>query len=155
MKNPIRSVINRFRSGLTPTERERVIEAIAAAEGGNRGEVRVHIEPECPADQPLDRAEQLFGELGMHETDDATGVLLYIADIDRKCAVWAGEGIFESRDDDFWRHVVDEISNGYQRGECVDGIVAALEEVGEVLREQVPGDDKAGNELPDEVSIGE
>lgn len=152
MKNPIKTFVNRMRSGLKPSDRERVVQAIGAAEEGNRGEVRVHIEPECPEDEALDRARQIFGELGMHETEEQTGVLLYIADIDHKCAVFAGEGVFESRDPEFWHRVVDEVANGYERGAPVEGIVEALEEVGEVLREQVPGEDEAGNELPNEVS---
>jgi uncharacterized membrane protein len=155
MKNPIKSILDKMRSGLEPAERERVIKAIGRAEQDNRGEVRVHIEPACAADEPLDRAEELFGELGMHQTEDGTGVLLYIADVDRKCAVYAGEGIFECRNDAFWHHVVDEIVSGYKRGAPVEGIVAALDEIGEVLREQVPGRDVDGNELPDEVSTSE
>jgi uncharacterized membrane protein len=155
MKNPFKTLANRLRSGLKRSERGRVVEAIGRAEGGNRGEVRVHIEPECPADEPLDRAREVFGELGMHETDEQTGVLLYIADVDHKCAVFAGEGIFETRDPEFWHRVVDEVANGYKRGAPVEGIVHALEEVGAVLREQVPGEDAAGNELPDEVSVGQ
>lgn len=154
MKNPIKTLVNRMRSGLKPADRERVVEAIADAEEGNCGEVRVHIEPECPADDPLDRAREVFAELEMHDTEDRTGVLVYIADVDHRCAVFAGKGVFESRDHDFWQRVIDEVANGYQRGAPVDGIVAALAEVGEVLREQVPGDDEAGNELPDKVSTG-
>jgi uncharacterized membrane protein len=32
------------------------------------------------------------------------------------------------------------------------GLCAALEQIGEVLREHVPGEDVAGNELPDAVT---
>lgn len=154
MKNPIKTLVNRMKSGLASGDRDRVVEAIGQAEEGNLGEVRVHIEPECPAEEPLDRARELFAELGMRDTEERTGVLLYIADVDHKCAVFAGKGVYESRDQDFWSHVIDEVAEGYRRGAPVEGIVEALEEIGDVLREQVPGEDVAGNELPDEVSTG-
>src|SRR5262245_20618735 len=54
-----------------------IVEEIRRAEQGSRGEVRVHLERRCKAAEPMDRAKEIFGQLGMHETNGATGVLLY------------------------------------------------------------------------------
>ena len=155
MRNPIKAFVHSLKSGLRSSDEEKLVEAIDRAEEGNRGEVMVHVEAECPTEEPLARAEELFGELGMHETEDRTGVLLYVADMDRKCAVYADEGIFESCGQDFWDHVVDEVAEGYREKKPIAGLVQAVDEIGDVLREQVPGEDTEGDELPDEVSVGD
>lgn len=125
--------------------------AIAEAESGNRGEVRVHIEEFCAGD-PLERAGEIFAELDMNETTEDTGVLLYVATVDRACAVFAGSGIHGARDPEFWQEVADAVAGGYRRGDPLAGIEMALLEVGQVLRERVPGEDSAGDELPNAVT---
>jgi uncharacterized membrane protein len=139
------------RRRLRGEDERRVVTALAGAERGNRGEVRVHLEGRCPGGEPLARATALFAELGMRATADDTGVLLYVAERDRKAAVYAGAGIHGAGDADFWQTVVDRVTQGYRDGDRAGGLAAALALVGDLLREAVPGD-RAGNELPDQVS---
>ena len=130
----------------------RLIAAIAEAERGNRGEVRIHLEKTCPEDDTLVRAEQVFGKLGMHETKDDTGVLLYIAREDHKVAVYAGKGIHGAAETGFWQDVCSTVAAGFKAGEGVGGMEKAMAKVGELLREHAPGDDAAGDELPNAVT---
>lgn len=134
----------------TAAERDTLIEAIRGAERGNRGEVRLHVEARCKGDA-LVRAEQLFSEL-CQETRGETGVLLYVAPSSRKVAVWAGEGIHGAAAPTFWRSVTDAVAAGFATGDRVGGLARALDEIGVLLRAHVPGDDTAGNELPDQVT---
>lgn len=136
----------------TPEETEHLVGAIRSAEAGNKGEVRVHVEKKLRAGDPLDRAEALYHELGMADTEEDTGVLLYLALDDHKAAVWAGKGIHDAPGEGFWQHVIEEVAEGYRRGDGLRGITRALSEIGDVLREYVPGEDSAGNELPDAVT---
>ena len=129
-----------------------LVEAISAAERGNRGEVRVHVEARCPEQDALDRARELFHQLGMDRTRDDTGVLLYVAFEDRRAAVFAGSGIHGAAAKGFWQEVVDEIADGFRGGEPLDGFRAALEAIGSLLRQHASGDDAAGNELPNQVT---
>ena len=129
-----------------------LVRAITDAELGNRGEVRVHVEPRCPHPDPIDRAAELFEELGMRETAADTGVLLYVATATRDCAVFAGAGIHGASDDDFWQGVADGLARGFARRDPVAGFEMALLQIGELLREAAPGDDLAGDELPNRVS---
>ncbi len=128
------------------------MQAIARAEVGHRGEIRVHLEARYPGDGPLSRAEALFGELGMHRTRDDTGVLLYVAERDRKAAVFAGAGVYGARQPGFWREVTATVAAGYAAGDRIGGLVRAIAMIGEVLREAAPGQDEAGDELPNEVT---
>lgn len=127
--------------------------AIRAAEKGNRGEVRVHLERRLPSGaDALGRARALLGQLGMHKTRDGTGVLLYVALQSRKVAVFAGPGVHRAGETGFWKEVVQRVSAEAAKGRLVEGIIAALEEVGRLLRAAAPGEDSAGNELPDAVT---
>lgn len=137
---------------LGESEEKAVVQAITAAEQGNRGEVKVHLEARCRAQQPMERAADLFGELGMQETRDGTGVLLYVAVEDRKAAVYAGPGIHGAAEAGFWQGVVDAVAEGFKAGSPEKGLVDALGRIGDLLRATVPGEDDAGNELADEVS---
>lgn len=131
-----------------------LMRAIAAAEAGNRGEVRLHVEPHCPREDALTRAAEIFRELGMEDTAADTGVLLYVATEDRECAVFAGEGIHGKEEPAFWQGVADAVANGYRRNDPVPGFEMALLRIGALLRQVVPGDDTEGNELTDAVSMG-
>ena len=139
---------------LMATERSALQDAIAAAERGNRGEIRVHIESRYPGDGPLGRAEALYQELGMAKTRDDTGVLLYVAERDHKAAVFAGTGVYGARKPELWKEIAAAVAQGYAFGDRVSGLVRALTMIGDILRETAPGDDLAGDELPNKVTTG-
>lgn len=130
----------------------RLVEAIRAAERGSRGEVRLHLERRCRAAEPLDRARALFGELGMHETADGTGVLLYVALSPRVACVFAGQGVHGAAEAGFWDEVVDRVGRGFAEGRAAEGLIESIARIGDLLRRVVPGEDARGNELPDSVS---
>lgn len=135
----------------TREQAEALVAAIGDAERGNCGEVRVHLEESCPG-EPLDRAREIFAGLKMHQTRDDTGVLLYVATRDRKTAVFAGAGIHGQAEPDFWQEVAEAVADGFRRDAPAEGLLTALQRVGEILREHAPGDDEAGNELPNQVT---
>ena len=138
---------------LNKTQEQEVVAAIGRAEQGNLGEVRVHLENKCQHKEgPLKRAQELFYDLGMCQTEDATGVLLYVAIKDRVTSVYAGPGIHTCCPEAFWQTVTDQVAEGFKEGSPARGLVEALEQVGELLREHVPGE-KEANELPDEVTM--
>jgi uncharacterized membrane protein len=144
---------NILRRRILNSEEERaVVQAIGDAEKGNRGEVRVHLEARCPVDDPLARAGELFKELGMQRTAEGTGVLLYVAERDRRAAVYAGPGIHGAAEKNFWQDVVNAVAEGFSGREPARGIIRALGMIGSLLRDTVPGEDVSGNELPDEVT---
>jgi len=54
----------------------------------------------------------------------------------------------------FRESVVEAVAEGSKRGEPVSGLEVAVERIGGLLRTVIPGEDVAGNELPDRVSQG-
>ena len=136
------------RIALSVGDRTRIAEAIKKAEHGHRGEIVVHVEPSCLGD-PLKRAAKLFAKLGVDRTADGTGVLLYVAATPARAAIWAGRGISEGDRIATWKRVFEAI--GASHDDPATGILRAIEELGAVLREHVPGPDVHGDELANEV----
>ena len=136
---------------LSNADEQLLVDAIKDAERGNRGEVCVHIEAHCKG-EALERAAEVFHQLGMAETSESTGVLLYIASKSRKAAVFAGAGIHPAAEESFWADVVDGVTSGFAKRSPIQGLLSAVEMIGALLRDSVPGEDKSGNELPDRVS---
>lgn len=136
---------------LSAEDEARVVAAIADAERGNSGEVRVHLVRAGQAEPLLD-ARRWFFELGMQHTAADTGVLLYVAVGDRTAAIFAGGALHSTVPPSRWQAVIDAVTAGYGAGRPGDGLCDGLNRVGGILREVLPGDDAAGNELPDVVT---
>ncbi|MGV3622786.1 MAG: TPM domain-containing protein, partial [Archangium sp.] len=81
-------------------------------------------------------------------------VLLYVATASRMCAVYCGGGIVAKPPVDFWKSVTDEVAKGFAKGAPAEGLVGGLKRIGDMLRQHVPGDDTAGDELPNTISVG-
>ncbi|MEX1366029.1 MAG: TPM domain-containing protein [Nannocystaceae bacterium] len=136
---------------LQRAERLALQAAIADAERGHRGEIQVHLEPRYPGDGARSRAAELFELHGLDETRDGTGVLVYVAELDRRVAVFAGPGVFGARTPAQWTDVCARIAAGYRDGDRLRGLTDGLRVLAEVLREAAPGEDDAGDELANEV----
>ena len=133
--------------------RERVREAIGAAERRTSGELRVHLEDHIEEDV-LDHAAYVFEELGMHRTRERNGVLVYVAVADRRVAVLGDAGINEKVPEGFWTDVVGLLKLHFAAGRHAEGLVEAVHQIGEKLSSYFPLRKDDTDELSNEVSIG-
>lgn len=136
---------------LTEAQERRIISAIKEAENKTSGEIRVHIEHNCSGDA-LERAADLFHDLGMDQTDLQNGVLVYIASEDHKAAVYAGKGIHKQVEDGFWDDVLQLLLNHFRQHAFEQGLVEAVKKVGHKLTELFPYQRDDANELSNEIS---
>jgi uncharacterized membrane protein len=136
------------------TEQERVVEAIRAAEMATSGEVRVHIEQDCSTSDVLERAKQVFEQLGMQRTELKNGVLFYLAVHDRKFAVLGDQGINERVPEDFWNNVRDLMRTHFVKQEFSEGLSKGIEKAGQQLKTYFPRQNNDTNELSDDISFG-
>lgn len=136
---------------LSEAEERKVIDTIRSAESNTSGEIRVHMEDNCPGEL-MDRAADIFDHLEITKTKDRNGVLLYFAVKDHKVAILGDKGINAVVDDKFWDESLKNIIGYFKKGEYQEGICKTVNTVGVKLKEHFPikGDDK--NELPDEIS---
>jgi uncharacterized membrane protein len=141
--------IRRF---LAPDDLEAVSRAVARAEAGTSGEVRVHLDARCPGD-PMARAVEVFERLGMTRTALRNGVLVYVAIEDHKLAVIGDAGVHERVGPAYWTGLRDTLIGQLREGRARDGLVAAVRDIGEVLHRHFPRAPDDRNELPDDVSL--
>lgn len=135
-------------------DRPAIAEAIRAAESRSYGEIRVHLHHGEVADAKAE-AERAFLRLGMGKTARGTGCLIFLAPVSRAFAVVGGSGIHEKVGDAFWLEARDAAREHFTAGRFTEGIVAAVEKLGEALSLFFPKDGVSDrNELPDDVSEG-
>ena len=145
----------KFEDFLSTEQEKRIADAIEMAETGTTGEIRVHIERRCKED-PLHRAISLFDELGMHETKQKNGVLIYISIIDQKLAIYGDEGIHSIVGDAFWDEDIKIMVTHFKEGNYADGIIEVIARVGSKLAEHFPATGQANpDELDNSVSFGD
>jgi uncharacterized membrane protein len=113
------------------------------------------VESRCRFVNPLDRAQELFAHLKMHETAAHNGVLIYIAMKDRQLAIYGDAGIHRKVGYAFWNEEVKKMLQQFNRDHYAEGIAQIVYEAGEALTQHFPYDrttDK--NELPDDIVFG-
>ncbi|HZI66840.1 MAG TPA: TPM domain-containing protein [Thermoanaerobaculia bacterium] len=131
-------------------DNDRIVAAIADAERRSSGEIRVHVTGRKPEDLEQ-RARRRFELLGMTNTADRNGVLLYIAPAVRRFQILGDSGIHEKAGPDFWKEVAAEMEERFRRGEFTEGIVQGVAKVGEILARHFPRAKADRDELPDEI----
>lgn len=137
---------------LSESDLETVKDAVAAAERSTSAEIRLHLDHRCPGD-PLARAVAVFEQLGMHRTTERNGVMIYVAVADRRLAVIGDRGIHERVGEAYWQRLVATMLTELRAERPLDGLTAAIRDVGEALSTHFPRRPGDANELSDEVSV--
>ena len=137
------------------TEQEKLLEsAIAEAEQGTSGEIRLHIDRYCKTDA-LYKARNIFSHLKMHETEERNGVLIYIALEERKFAILGDEGIHKIVGDGFWAEEKALLVSYFKQQSITQGLQMAIAAIGEKLSIHFPSNGHNNNELSNEISFGQ
>lgn len=133
-------------------QKEAIKNAIIEAELNTSGEIRVHIDAKCSGD-PVLAAVSVFKKLGMENTEQRNGVLIYVAMDDHKLAIIGDQGINEVVPDHFWDDERDLMISYFKKGEYTEGLIAGILKVGEQLKDAFPGEFGDRNELEDDVTF--
>jgi uncharacterized membrane protein len=139
---------------LSDFQKADIVVAIQAAERNSSGEIRVHIEKVCPTENVLDRAAEVFIELGMSNTAQLNGVLFYLSIDDRKFAVLGDKGIDKVVPANFWETTKTLLKTHFSQGLFAEGLVKGIHSAGEQLKHFFPYQSDDVNELPDDISFG-
>lgn len=130
-------------------------QAIAASELRHCGELRFVVE--TGLDLPLlwrgttsrQRAAQLFATFGVWDTENNSGVLVYVQLVDRQVEILADRGIDARVGQGQWAGICGRLQQCYVRGEFQAGSLAALAEITDLLALHFPPAATNPNELPD------
>ena len=139
---------------LTADQQATVVDAVRLAEKRTSGEIRIHIDGECEGN-PMERAEEVFGKLGMHRTELRNGILIYLACNTKVFAIIGDKGINDLVPEHFWEDVIEVMGREFREGRFTEGLVQAVLKAGDKLQEYFPHQSDDVNEQPDEISFGE
>ena len=129
---------------------DRIVQAIASAEGRTSAEIRVHVTRRMPKDLE-ERALRRFHVLGMTKTAERNGVLIYIAPRARKFRVLGDVAIHEKAGQDFWTGVAAALEERFRKGEFTEGVLDAIGRVAETLARHFPRMHGDRDELPNTI----
>jgi len=99
------------------------------------------------------RAEIEFYELDMSQTQDRTGILLFVSLMEHRAVVLADHSIAEKLDAKIWQELVDLMIQGVKRGDLAAGMAQAIERCGDLLSPHFPIAADDVNELRDHLVI--
>lgn len=134
-----------------------ITSAIGEAEKTTAGEIRVSIRQRCGWRERKLSIEQLarkeFHLLGMTETKDRIGILIFLLLQDKQFFILADEGIHVKVEDGTWEKIAGEISHHFSQKNFRQGIIHGVNTVGKVLSKYFPRTSADTNELPNDVRV--
>ena len=130
-----------------------VVAAIREAERVTSGEIRVSVAHFFWGDVEK-TAEKAFRRLGMENTADRNGVLIFLVPSRKRFVVLGDRGIHEKVGQAFWNDVSACLSSHFRRGAFTEGLVEGVRMVGDRLATHFPSaGDADRDELPEDVDF--
>ena len=140
---------------LSKNDIKNVSAKIAEVELSTSGEVRVAIRHRRQWNEHKlslhDLALKEFTRLGMHNTKDRTGILIFLLMSERKFQIIADEGIHAKVADGTWDRVAGSMTSHFKDGNFGKGICDAVEAVGNELKTFFPRKADDSNELSNDI----
>jgi uncharacterized membrane protein len=136
-----------------------VEDAIEASETRHRAEIRVAIEVALDlrtlwrVRTPRERALEVFGELGVWNTIERNGVLIYVLVAERDVEIVADAGFCGRVNDQEWREVCALIEREFAARRWRDGVLRGIAAVSSVLEREFPASGANRNEQANRPSV--
>lgn len=140
-------------------DRTEIAKAVQQAEKGHVGEIQVVIEGHIPCSQAYQqntrlRAQQLFAELGVWDTELNSGVLLYLNLCERKVEIVIDRGLKNATQTEIWNGICQSIVLLLAQKQYLQAVTNGVIEIGQILDQYyVKSDLNDQNELPNEPII--
>ncbi len=144
------------RRRFTPAVLEQIEAAIRDVESRHAGEIRFAVEtafdlPELWHEvSPRQRALQVFGHLGVWDTELNAGVLIYVLIADTDVEIVADRGIAARVPDADWQVVCKEMEAQFRSGDFAAGAVIGVQRIGALLARHFPHSGGDRDELPNQ-----
>ncbi|MBX3684942.1 MAG: TPM domain-containing protein [Rhodocyclaceae bacterium] len=138
-----------------PDVLDAIEKAIAESELEHRGEIRFAVESVIETRELLagvtahQRALDAFAQLGVWDTEENSGVLIFVQLVDRRVEIIVDRGIAAKVDQQEWDAICRKMEAAFARGDYAEGSIMAVRMAGEILRKHFPSYPRNPNELPD------
>ncbi|HYL91503.1 MAG TPA: TPM domain-containing protein [Burkholderiales bacterium] len=135
----------------------KIEQAIKASERSHGGEIRFAVEGPLHLAHlrvsPRERARQVFGQLGVWDTEQNSGVLLYVQLVDRKIEIVADRGIAAHVQQAEWDAVCRAMERSFKQNQFEQGALEAIQAVTAILARHFPPGPRNPNELSDRPAV--
>ncbi len=139
----------------TAEQKQQLVDAIQNAERRTSGEVRLYVESKCRFMNPIDRAEEIFLQLGMEKTDERNATLVYVAVDDHQAAILGDAGIHQKVGQAYWETEIKKMMQYFRQQQLTEGLCQVITDIGEALHHYFPySSEHDKNELPDDIVFG-
>jgi len=134
---------------------DKLEQAIDRSERTHSGELRFALEAGMePYDvlrgrTPRDRALELFASLRVWDTEENSGVLIYLQLVDHRIEIVADRGIARKVEQAQWDAICRRMEARFRAGEFEGGALAAVDDITALLQVHFPPGDTNPDELPD------
>jgi uncharacterized membrane protein len=128
---------------------------VAQQEKRHRGEVRFVVEAELTTAQlwanlaSRPRAIEVFSMLQVWNTEENTGILIYVLLADHKVEIVADRGIQKKVAQEEWAAIVKMMEAHFRAGRFQEGAIAGVRAASGLIAQHFPADEHGANELPD------
>jgi uncharacterized membrane protein len=147
------------RRNLSAAALGRVQAAVAEAERGHGGEIRVAVEASLDLPDLLrgmtarERALEVFSQLRVWDTEANNGVLIYVLLADRDVEIVADRGIARRVGQVEWEAICQEMEVLFRADRPEEALMTGARRVGARLAELYPDGGKTVNQLPDSPAV--
>ena len=139
----------------------RIEQRVAASERHHSGEIRVCIEAGLPLSylwrgaSARERAVAMFGKLGVWDTEQNNGVLIYLLLAEHRIELVADRGVSRHVDAREWATITETMSEAFRKRDFEAGLLRAIDAVDTLLVRHYPVGEGAANrnELPDAPAL--
>ena len=154
-------VTDRFalRMALPRRTLEAIETEIRAQERRHRGELRIVVESSMPlldvlrGVTPRRRATEVFARLRVWDTEENSGVLIYLLLADRDVEIVADRGINERVQQAEWETICRVMETEFRAGNFEGGVLKGIAAVTRLLAKHFPRSGSNRNELPDKPVV--
>ncbi|MCG6167100.1 TPM domain-containing protein [Leptospira sanjuanensis] len=154
-----KSKTHRFKRYFSAEDLKRIESAVSKSESSHKGEIKVILESALPVSRVLfgldakRRAAELFSEKRVWDTEENTGILIYVQLIDRRIELLADRGIYKKVGQNTLDEICGKMQDGFRSGSYLESVLAAIESFTKLLQEHFPPGKQNPNELPDRPEI--
>jgi len=135
----------------------KIEQAVKSSERAHRGEIRFAIEGALHLHalrlSTRQRARQVFSELGVWDTAENSGVLIYVQLVDRRIEIVADRGIAAKVAQAEWEAICRTMERSFRQNHYEAGALEAIQAVTGILARHFPAGAVNPNELPDKPAV--
>jgi hypothetical protein len=133
---------------------DRIDTAVHESEKLHRGELRFVIEGDLELAAllrdvtPRERAQEVFAKMRVWDTEENSGVLIYVQLIDRRIEIVADRGISAKVEQPEWDVICSTMESAFRAGRFESGALDAIDAISRLLNQHFPARSDNPDELP-------